>query len=443
MSPIRKRISSLETLIPMTPLHTQSTSQNSSHQKTKSYFSIKNYKLLSSHKKAQSITLTEPNKISIPSYHKYTYSTDLQRYLSTHGINQTLISASLSMISQSISDRIKKKKIIDKPIIIKPKQKYPMIFAASSFKLESMYPKTGTLHKFNNECKTITVGETHKVFLRNFTLVNKNKFSPKYQRMLDAHVQITDDEIERKISKSLSKNISVSHKAKAQVAIIQKDERIKHNKLLLERFKSVIIRAAIHFKRLKIPIADFYEQYKPSKVPFNNKNTQTLIFAIKSKDLSLITSLLAENKVLVLDFDYFKQTPLHWASKRNFYKAVMLISDFGACINAVDYVGRTPLHLAVQMNSVESAALLLMEGASTTVLDYNGKRPCDYCKTKLMKDICSRGMMLNVIHFLGKQKEFYQNVKRGMMYFIVNEIKFDIDKSLYFDILKKLEIGLI
>ena len=96
MSPIRKRISSLETLIPMTPLHTQSTSQNSSHQKTKSYFSIKNYKLLSSHKKAQSITLTEPNKISIPSYHKYTYSTDLQRYLSTHGINQTLISASLS-----------------------------------------------------------------------------------------------------------------------------------------------------------------------------------------------------------------------------------------------------------------------------------------------------------------------------------------------------------
>ena len=121
----------------------------------------------------------------------------------------------------------------------------------------------------------------------------------------------------------------------------------------------------------------------------------------------------------------------------------MLISDFGACINAVDYVGRTPLHLAVQMNSVESAALLLMEGASTTVLDYNGKRPSDYCKTKLMKDICSRGMMLNVIHFLGKQKEFYQNVKRGMIYFIVNEIKFDIDKSLYFDILKKIEIGLI
>ena len=59
-----------------------------------------------------------------------------------------------------------------------------MIFAASSFKIESMYPKKSKLHKFNNECKTITIGETHKVFLRNFTLVNKNKFSPKYQRML-------------------------------------------------------------------------------------------------------------------------------------------------------------------------------------------------------------------------------------------------------------------
>ena len=115
----------------------------------------------------------------------------------------------------------------------------------------------------------------------------------------------------------------------------------------------------------------------------------------------------------------------------------------GACVNAVDYIGRTPLHIAIMMEKVESAIVLLMEGASLRIEDSNGKKPPDYCKSKLMEYVCGRALLLHVIHFLGKQKFFYQKIKRGIIYFVENELKNNVDKELLKMIRDKVSFSLL
>lgn len=428
MSPQHKRITSFTETTATSPLVT--------NPKVKSLFNIRNGK----HQNMRSLLLNNSTtKLGSPLYKAYSHTTKLQRLLSTSGINKKNIASSLFNCSITKSGI---KPIVNKPMIIKRKNKFPMIFAGPSFRLESLYPSNEKLYKMNHEGKKETKEDNKKIFLRGFNLVDKKKFSPRFQRILDSNNYLLDSEIERTVSRSVKKNITVSHKAKTTAAIIEKDEKKKHNNLLLGKLKSLIIRAAINFKRLNISIEDFYTRYKPNSISFNDENSKTLFFAIKTNNYSLITSLLYENRFLVLDYDHFKQTPLHWAAKRNFFKAVILIAEQGACINAVDCIGRTPLHLAVLMNSIESALLLIMEGASTMIVDSCGKKPIDYCKSQAMKEICNRGMLLNVIHFLGKQKVFYQNVKRGMMYFIVNEMRHNINRELVSEVRKRLEVNL-
>ena len=429
MSPMHKRVTSFTDTTATSPLTTQP--------KIKSLYNLRNGK----HQKVRSLLLNNStNKLGSPLYKAYSNTTKMQRLLSTSGITKQLITSSLSNCSLTKSVI---KPLVNKPMIIKKKSKFPMIFAGPSFKLESIYPSDEKLYKMNHESKVETKEESRKIFLRSFNLIDKNKFSPSFQRILDSNNHLLDSEIERTVSRTVKKNITVSYKAKTQVDIIEKDEKKKHNTLLLGKLKSLIIRAAINFKRLNISIEDFYTKYKPNSISFSDANSKSLFFSIKTKDLPTITSLLYENRFLVLDYDHFKQTPLHWAAKRNFFKAVILIAEQGACINAVDCIGRTPLHLAVLMNSIESALLLIMEGASTMIVDSSGKKPIDYCKSELMKDICNRGMLLNVIHFLGKQKVFYQNVKRGMMYFIVNEMRHNINRELVIEVRKRLEVNMV
>ena len=81
-----------------------------------------------------------------------------------------------------------------------------------------------------------------------------------------------------------------------------------------------------------------------------------------------------------------------------------------------------------------------MEGASPFKIDLSGKNPSDYCKTRVMKSICKRAMLLHGIHLLGKQKDFYVNIKRGFLYFIVYEIGWrNLDKKLFEQLTKIFE----
>ena len=83
------------------------------------------------------------------------------------------------------------------------------------------------------------------------------------------------------------------------------------------------------------------------------------------------------------------------------------------------------MHIAIKLNHFESALFLFMETASPFVIDVDGKRPIDYSQSLIMKSLCDRATLLYFVHSIGKQKDFYQNVKRGFVYFVRHELPYD------------------
>lgn len=299
-------ISFVETGVPMTPEITQTTSPTSFNQHTKSFFKLPK-KLKLHHNKncsliLSNLKLTSPiKKKPIDRNNKFAYSSKLGRYLFKKGINKEVTDSMKKPISISLT-KIPKNNITNCPIKIKPKQKYPLIHETSAFPLASLYPTSKKLFQYNHQSKSLTQSETEKIFSRGFSLINKSQFSPQFQRIFEKNPNLISEDFDS-IAKSLKKNISISNKANEQVKIIHNDEDAKHKSLLLHRMKTLIIRAAIDFKRLNISIEEFYQKYNVS-VPYSNKNTESLLFAIKNKDSTLLNELLSENKFLVLDFDY-------------------------------------------------------------------------------------------------------------------------------------------
>ena len=376
-----------------------------------------------------------PNKVSFTSNNQLPLNRNGFSHLTKHQLKST--SSLLRQTTHNNTHSI----IINKAFIPKPQSKYPIIFnPKAKIPLCDYSDVTKRINKVNKLKMKILTKESQIKFEEPISLVKKHNFSKEFQLLFE-HNKPFDFDLQnlKQMNINIHNNILVRHTADKQIKLIHKDERKKRKMYLLYKFKIVIIRAAIKFKQLDININEFYLKYKEGVSAFINEHTKQLITAIRKLKYKEASQLLNDNKYLVLDFDYYKQTPLHWACKRNFYKLIPLIISCGASLNAVDSVGRTPLHLAMDLNCCEAAVVLVMEGASLFKVDLEGKRCGDYCKSELMKFIHKRTLLLHGIHLLGKQKNFYMNVKRGIMYFVINEIKGKVKDDFYEDIKMKLE----
>jgi len=82
------------------------------------------------------------------------------------------------------------------------------------------------------------------------------------------------------------------------------------------------------------------------------------------------------------------RTALHIAAILRRYRAVGILLDHGAAVDAIDYYGRTALHLAIKREAsastmdnsdvLKSVSQLLRAGASQDVKDFQGKEALDY-----------------------------------------------------------------
>ena len=88
-------------------------------------------------------------------------------------------------------------------------------------------------------------------------------------------------------------------------ARMKKEEFERKQKILL-RFKQVLIRAAIHFKRLNIELDDFLSKNSKTIKPFEEESSYNLICAIKDKDPDAVIRMVKENNFVVFDFDHVK-----------------------------------------------------------------------------------------------------------------------------------------
>jgi ankyrin repeat protein len=155
-----------------------------------------------------------------------------------------------------------------------------------------------------------------------------------------------------------------------------------------------LISAAIHFKKLNISLKDFFNKKYKSLKPYENVGSETLIQAIKDNDIETVERIIKENRLLVHDFDFFNQTPLHWAAKRNSYLIIPFLINHGENIHSQDVAGRTPLHLSAEKNHFESLKILLMELADPFKKNKEGKMPIDVTNNIHIKYYLSRARLV-------------------------------------------------
>ena len=176
-----------------------------------------------------------------------------------------------------------------------------------------------------------------------------------------------------------------------------KNEKKKKEKIL-KKFKEKIIKVYLHFKRLHITLAKFYEIFEMNqpKIKIEENDKKRFYDAIKQNDVNLVTKMLVDNPDLV-DIKYnFGQTPLHLASKRNRYEIIPILIYKGAKKNVQDFVGQTPLHLAALHNCLEAVQILLYSFAEPGILTKNLKTPLDLASNPVIQYILRRGYLVSV-----------------------------------------------
>ena len=143
---------------------------------------------------------------------------------------------------------------------------------------------------------------------------------------------------------------------------------------------------------------DEIKNFKLIKQSFTYGLTESLINSIKLKNYNLSCSILEQHKYLVLDFDYYYLTPLHWAVKKDFYEIIPKLLDYGAAIDPLNFIRDSPLHIAVKNNFFDSACILLYYLASPFLKDKDGKKPIELTNDFDMKSLLERVMNIHYIN---------------------------------------------
>lgn len=135
-----------------------------------------------------------------------------------------------------------------------------------------------------------------------FSLIQKNKFTDKYRISYDL-ININTQKEEKKAKQRVSE-MKVKEDISNILTAKYNIEKVIKQRQLLQKFKLVIIRAAIHFQKLNISIEDFYNKQYSNIKPLEEKENDMLIHAIKIKNVDKAIQMIKKNKYLVLYFDH-------------------------------------------------------------------------------------------------------------------------------------------
>jgi len=75
------------------------------------------------------------------------------------------------------------------------------------------------------------------------------------------------------------------------------------------------------------------------------------------------------------------ESPLHWMAVLGDPKAIQLLVDAGADINAVNDEGNSPLHVAVKWRQADAASLLITRGANPQIRNRKGNTPAEVARS--------------------------------------------------------------
>ena len=322
-------------------------------------------------------------------------------------------------------------------------------------KLEKLEDINEEIKKSNAKYIKLLKKDNSRLFNNNICIVDKNKFSKEYQNpftspfdkkiyKINYDILKHEEEINKnfikeevfnankKLLKDMEEEIKKrSVKKKVYIGILnRKNKDYKLNKKsLYEKIKSTIIKLSKYIKNLYVTIPEILSQYKINKTYFSYNQTKELIRAIKIKNLNTCTKLLDNHKYIVLDFDFYYLTPLHWATKENFFEIIPNLVHYGAVVNFQNFIGDTPLHIGVKNNFYECVCLLLVNFASPFIKDKDGKIPLDNTNDFRMRLVLERIMKIYYKSFFLKYSKQLEFIQKNFTIFIVEEFRSELNKD--------------
>ena len=151
-------------------------------------------------------------------------------------------------------------------------------------------------------------------------------------------------------------------------------KRAEYNEKKLKR-KKVLLSAIRYLSLNNIPVNEYVTtQIFPTK-PFELRGSEDFFDAVKFNDINVVKQAVKKDEHYLNQFDYFKQTPLHWAAKLGQYEILKIFLKHTKMINTYDKDFRTPLFLAALNNHKKCVELLLENGGNAFIRDKEGNLP--------------------------------------------------------------------
>ena len=370
------------------------------------------------------------------------------RLVNKKNINNFVFSKSSSK-SNNISD-IKKF-----TAVIKNRRKYPFILNPKPLIPTKFKDLPPSVLKMNNKFVNLLRIENEKVFTPFFSIIEKEKFSKKFQNIVNMYDIKDKTKKKKKDDKKYEEGNNSSDSlinediisGKGLLNELKKEEnkrKIKpkkiDKKLLFYKIKKYIILLNSKMQMMSVYLSEIISNYKIPKHSYSSPSTHKLIFAIKLKNEKLVNEILDNNKNIVLDFDFFNMTALHWAAKYNFYQIIPKLIEYGAQVDAFNYIGDTPLLISARHKYIESAIFLLLYLASPFTKDNEGLDILDYCKDDYrITNIFKKVISLHYISFFYPTKNRYDIIQTKFIEYIVVENRNDLQLGAYNLIKEKLE----
>ena len=329
-------------------------------------------------------------------------------------------------IIKSFSDvNIKSYKMMDKNYLIYRK-KYHFIKNTYLLDTDDYENLKKEVKKFNKNSLALLIKENAKLFSNIGSIVESKKFSQKFRDPLNNSFDKELEEERKKKEKSIIKLDILSgidllkdiDKELEQKKIVKK---VIQGKSLWYKFKRLIIRKMVYLKHIQISLNEILNNYRSTKTPFSYPQTEHLIMAIRNRKYDICCDILDKYKYIVLDFDYFHLTPLHWAAKINFFEIIPKLIAYGASVNHQNLWGDTPLHISATQNYYETSIFLLLYLASPFIKNNNKKKPFD-CTNNIQFNIISKKIIeLHLRNIISRQKNYYESIQKEFANFVIDE----------------------
>ena len=143
------------------------------------------------------------------------------------------------------------------------------------------------------------------------------------------------------------------------------------------RRKRILINHIKYLSSNGISMREFLEKSPFPLKPFELRDSEEFFDYVKFNNYELVCQALAKSIKYLYQYDYFRQTPIHWAAKLGYEKMLELFLRYTKRINIYDKDLRTPLYIAALNNQKRCVELLLDKGGNPFFADINGKKPED------------------------------------------------------------------